>query len=162
MIFLHFSSPATLFPLQHNMAGPHFSVKHYVCHFIKLQMAFEMHFLCISFCGWGRFFLSRPGGPLCFIRRGEVRGGCRGCTTAFCGAGGALLLLALNLVLLLVLALSKSFSRSEERPRQLFLTLFPFVLHPVLKRPCLEVLSDQKTRISDMWQGHNAWMGQPK
>lgn len=88
--FSPFFLSATLFPLQHNMAGRHFSVKHYVCHFIKLQMAFEMHFLCISFCGWGRSFLSRPGGPLCFIRRGVIvgRGGAvRGARQLFVGLG---------------------------------------------------------------------------
>lgn len=36
MIFLHFSSAAILFPLQHNMAGPHFSVKALCLPFCKI------------------------------------------------------------------------------------------------------------------------------
>lgn len=49
-----------------------------------------------------------------------MRGNRRGVQQLFVGV---LLLLALNLVLLLVSALSENLSRSEERPRQLFLTL---------------------------------------
>jgi len=56
-----------------------------------------------------------------FYKEENGKENCRGARTLFCG--GALLLLAPNLVLLLVPALSENLSRSEERPRQLFLTL---------------------------------------
>lgn len=128
MIFLHFSSAAILFPpLQHNMAGPHFSVKALCLPFCKIANGLlYMHFLCIRFCEYGHFFLSPPGGPGVFYKEENGKGGTVGVHDSFF-VGGALLLLALNLVLLLVPALSENLSRSEERPRQLFLTPFPFV-----------------------------------
>lgn len=147
MIFLHFSSAAMLFPLQHNMAAPHFSVKALCLPFCKIANGLcTCTFFCICFCGWGRFFLSPPGGPGCFIRRESGVGGWTVGELLF--AWGASLLLPLNLVPLSVPALSENLSRGL---RQLFPHPFPFCVSPPrkLKGPCLEV-SDQKTRVSDM------------
>lgn len=121
MIFLHFFSAAIFFPLQYNMAGPRFSVRALCLPFCKIAnglctCTFFAYFLWVR----ALLFITSWGSRM-FYKEESGEGNCRGARQLFCG--GALLLLALNLVLLLVLALSKNLSRSEERPRQLFLTL---------------------------------------
>lgn len=91
-------------------------------------------------------------GP-CLFSKGKCGEGSRRGARPLLVGGVALLLLAHNLVLLVVPALSENLSLSEETPRQLFLHLFFFFFLLCLtqnRKHCLEVLSDRKTRVSDM------------
>lgn len=68
MIFLHFSSAAILSPLQHNMAGPHFSVKALCLPFCKIANGLcTCTFFAYVSMGRDASFYRLLGGPGCFI-----------------------------------------------------------------------------------------------
>ena len=162
MIFLNFSSASILFPLQHNMAGCRFSVKAVFLQFCKIAngLCTCLFLFCICFSGYRSFFfVSPPGGPGCFIRRRMVR--------RTVGVHGRFFVGELCFCWLLIWFFSwcRLFQRiwaGAKRGLVSFSSPLLFCVSTKTERPCLEVLSDRKTRVSDMWQGHNARLGQPK
>lgn len=85
MIFLHFSFAAILFPLQHNMAGPHFSVRALCLPFCKIAnglctCTFFAYFL------WVRTLLFITSwGPRMFYKEDTGEGNRRGARQLFVG-----------------------------------------------------------------------------
>lgn len=79
MIFLHFSSPAILSPLQHNMAEPHFSGKSIMSAILwKLQMAFVHALSLHKFLRVRSLLFIASRGPRVFSKEESVEGSCRG------------------------------------------------------------------------------------
>lgn len=133
-----------------------------VCHFVKL-MAFVRALSLHTFL-WGRTLLFISSwGPRVFYKEKSGEGNRRGAWQPFFVCVGGVLCFCWPLILFF--SWCQPFQRisswSEERLCQLFLTPFSFfVSHPQLKGSVLKCFN-HKTRVSDMWQGHNAWMGQP-
>lgn len=155
MIFLHFSNAAILLSLQHNMSGPHFSVNTFCLPFCKIANGLSLH---TSLWIGPRLFIT-SWGPGEFNKEESGEGYHRGARQLFVG------LLCFCWLLISFFSWCRPFQRiwaGAKRGRvSSFLPPSLFLSHSNLKGPVLKRFN-QKTRVSDMWQGHNAWMGQPK
>lgn len=150
-----------------NLFFSFFWSKHYVCHFVKLQMAFVHALLCIHFCGQGRSLFITSWGPGVFCKEASAEGNRRGARQLSVGVLRFCCHLILFFFFLVPAPFQKNLSWGEERRCQLFFLnpVFPpfLLLLPLLppRPPPTTTLrskpkkKQKKKRKSPVWKHFN-------